>query len=508
MPTIIRTAVFAVSLLLLIPALSRAQISLTAENVGLGGGGTAYLTGYEALFVNPANLYIQEKNYNLQIALLQGGASFDTPLPFLNAGDRFNHYYDSLLPYRSSQENRVLGEGVMDDFMDRNFPGNRRINRMQSHTDLYWFGIKWSGSERSYAMALRSRINSVYENGRGIYSLQPIERGNELLLDRSFYHHYQTLHELSFGYSESVSFLNGLIPRLSEFIIGIAPKIVVAGPYLNSEFTNRYRSADNGQTWIHEQGFREHSTSYFTTGQSFRTGTLNNRDLTDYKFGDLLRPSGIGAGLDIGITYLITFGSDLSVLRREDMPTEKSLRFSLSITDLGMIHHFRDSETREIDYREESAELPQSTTGVYFQGAPGEHLYFLSELEESPFDMVNQVSSGSFEQILPTAIHAGALFQINRLKVMGDVSYQLTRSRYATNLPAAYIGAELRPLSFLPLRAGTRFAANETGFYSFGGGLETRFFDISAGIQLKSSNVGPTTELLGASMVGVKFYIP
>jgi hypothetical protein len=50
---------FLLCLITQIPA--HAQLSHTAENMGLGGGGTAYLTGYEALFVNPANLYIQEK---------------------------------------------------------------------------------------------------------------------------------------------------------------------------------------------------------------------------------------------------------------------------------------------------------------------------------------------------------------------------------------------------------------------------------------------------------------
>ncbi len=77
-----------------IPKTSHAQISLTTENMALGGGGTAYLTGFESLFVNPANLYIQEKNYRFQISLLQGGVYHDTVLPVPNILDRLNSFRD------------------------------------------------------------------------------------------------------------------------------------------------------------------------------------------------------------------------------------------------------------------------------------------------------------------------------------------------------------------------------------------------------------------------------
>lgn len=505
-----RVALLLVTIIFLsVPNISEAQISLSAESVALGGGGTAYLTGYESLFVNPANLHIREKNYRLQIALFQGGASFDTAVPFPNPVNRFSHFGDSMLPYTGNGSDRnFTDELAFDEFMSRNLPGNRRFTQQQTKTDFYWFGMKWYGADRSYGLALRSRTLSRHETGRGFYTAQPVEtRDDELLIERSFHHNYQTLHELSFGYAESFTFLNGLMPRLSEFIIGIAPKIVVAGSSLESDYTNHYRSADGGQTWNREFGYSERSSGIFN-GSDIGISPSEAATLTpSATLTDILSPTGVGFGLDIGLTYLITFGSDLSVLRREDMPTEKSLRFSLSVNDLGAVFYYGEPRSLSSPIMQEESERPSQTTNLYYQGAPGEHIFFLQQMDDSPFELVDQLSEDRFESLLPTSINAGALFQINRVKMMGDFSYQLSRTRFASNYPVGYFGIELRPLSFLPLRAGTRLAPNQSGYYSFGAGIETSRFDISGGIQLRTRTAGPTTEILGASMVGAKFYL-
>ena len=46
-----------------------AQTILTPRTVGMGGGGTAFLTGYSANFLNPANLMIADQRYNNGIGL-------------------------------------------------------------------------------------------------------------------------------------------------------------------------------------------------------------------------------------------------------------------------------------------------------------------------------------------------------------------------------------------------------------------------------------------------------
>ena len=355
----------------------------------------------------------------------------------------------------------------------------------------------------SYAMALRTRSISFYELGRGLFSADPTERRDELQVNRSFRHQYQTFHELSFGYAESFTFLNGQNPRLAQFIIGIAPKIMLAGSYLDVRYKDRYSIGESEALWQRETSFSQHSSGYFSgsSGDPFATGRGGN-------LGDLLRPSGIGAGLDIGITYLITFGSDLSLLRREDVPTEKSLRFSFSITDLGAVYHYRNPRKDTApDLQEQTTDTGQLSQ-LYFQGAPGEHLFFLNQFSDAPFENVNRTTCDGFATSLPSTLNLGALFQIDRLKLMGDISYSIAKTAFAANFPIAYVGLEIRPLPFMPIRAGTRLGPRMNGYYSFGGGFESTYFDITAAIQLRGSNIGPTTEILGASLVGIKFYLP
>jgi hypothetical protein len=367
--------------------------------------------------------------------------------------------------------------------------------------------MKWSGRDRSYAVALRTRTNSRYELGRGYFSGSPVQREDFAELDRSFRHNYQTLHELSFGYAESFTFLNGLIPRLSEFIVGVAPKIILAGSYLDVEYENLYQRQNSDAYWMRRTSYRELGSGYFNNNIPLYRQSETFRP-PGASLSDMLNPAGAGLGLDIGITYLITFGSDLSVLRREDVPTEKSLRFSFSVNDLGLIYHFRDGAELTVPETDEIADEDPQLSETYFLGAPNEHIVFLNQFERTPFDYVNRIIMGRFDTLLPATINAGALFQINRLKLMGDVSYPIFGNRFASNTPVVFAGVELRPLAFLPIRAGTRLSTNQTGFYSFGTGLETRYFDLGVAVQLKSRNIGPTTEVLAASLVGIKFYIP
>lgn len=471
--------------------------------MALGGGGSSYLTGFEALFLNPANLYIREKNYKLQISLLKGGAYFDSALPVKGNNDRFSRFRSSLNPYDQPDPNRLISDLDRQRIVDRNFISERQqISVFQTKTDLYWFGLKWNRPERSYAVALRTRSSSLYEVGRGYFTDTPTGRNNRPEINRSFRHQFQTLHELSFGFAESFTFLNGQNPRLSQFIIGIAPKLVMGGSYLDSEYSNRYRFNPENALWQRNTSFSQLSSGTFTG-----TSTEPFTPSTGASLSDLFRPTALGAGLDIGITYLITFGSDLSLVRREDIPTEKSLRFSFSISDLGVLFHNDNPLQISSEETEEETDIPNQLTDSYFQGAPGEHLFFLDPFDDSPFNSVIRSNSQKFETLLPTTLNLGALFQINRMKLMGDISYSIAKTAFSPNLPVIYLGIELRPLPFLPIRAGTRYSPRLPGYYSFGGGIETTYFDITAAIQLRASSIGPTTEILGASMVGIKFYL-
>jgi hypothetical protein len=481
------------------------QMSVTTENMALGGGGTSYLTGYEALFVNPANLYIQEKNYSFQISLLQGGGYFDSLLPITGNNTRFSRFREISAPYHAPSMRRQLNNEMREELLSRSFELNRLDSEFVNQTDFYWFGLKWMRPERSYALSFRTRTASRYILGQGLFSDQIFEKNGVVTFDQSFNQRYQTLHELSFGYAESFTLLNGLIPRLSGFIIGIAPKIVLGGSYLEADYHNRFVMDSETMIWNQNQRFRQNSSGLLTEhADPFFSGqTLP----VNHTFSDLLRPTGFGFGLDLGLTWLITFGDDFSVLRQQNEPTEQSLRLSISVTDLGAVY-YSDNPLRYntgLDTREVSR--PNQLSEYLFEGAPNEHYSFLSQFE--PFRNLLRTSprSENFGVLLPMSLNAGGLFQYKRLKVMGDFTYSVVENAFNPSGIISYLGLEIRPVPYLPIRAGTRLSSHLPGYYSIGTGIETRRFDLNASFQLKSRNGRPSSEILGASVIGLKFYL-
>lgn len=489
------------------PNIAHSQISLTTENMALGGGGTAYLTGFESLFVNPANLYIQEKNYRFQISMLYGGFYYDTLLPVRNNIDRFKNFADNSGLYNRQTSLKELNGDDYETLLNRNYHGRNTTREFLTEADFYWFGLKWVRPERSYAVSFRTRYASRYTLGKGLFTNIPIEK-NGLILDKSFNQKIQSFHELSFGYAESFTFLNGLLPQLSEFIIGIAPKIVLAGASLEADYTNIYKRESDTSEWTQNLDYKQQSSGSLSQhAQGFFNTETPTTAPSHLTFKDLIRPAGFGIGLDIGITYLITLGDDLSVFRQQNEPTEKSLRLSLSITDLGAVYQSKSP----VEYASEFEVNVRSDTDLIsetvFMGSPNNHYAFLSQFNDFSRLTNYTDNSESFELLLPTSIQTGILFQYQRLKVVGDFSYSLAKSPFNHSGLASYIGIELRPLPYIPIRGGTRFAKDLAGYYSFGTGVETKWFDLNMSVQLKSRRIGPTTEITGMSILGAKFYL-
>ena len=486
----------------------QAQIVLTPENTALGGGGTAYLTGYEALFVNPANLFVIENQNKFEIALAGFGTLTDPVLRERGFRDQVDNFTDLFTPFSPDVAFQGFTPAEQFELIERNFPGNRTQSQHLFRFEAYWFGLKWNSENRSYALSLRSRAGGRFVNGRGYYSTQPVQIDNMEIFDRTLVSEYQTLHELSFGFAESFTLLNGLSPGINELIIGIAPKFVIGGSYQSVNYSN-ILTRENGGPWNRTSSYIQQTTGDFSDASESFLATQNPQQAIDQNlnFTDLFSPTGFGAGLDFGLTYLIPLGKEVSTLQRDISELRKSIRVSFSITDIGFINYTDRTLTNRVEETEEVVGNTGDIANSVFRGIPGQFLPFLDESETVHPLLEAESNSDGFASIMPTAIHSGALFQFSRLKVMGDVSIGITNNAFNTTKFLSFIGAEIRPLKFLPLRAGTRLASEINGFYSFGFGIETQRFEFNTSVQLRSRSVGPTSEFSGISMGALKFYL-
>jgi len=494
--------------LCMLPSVAQSQISFNPVSMGLGGGGTSYITGYDALFINPANLKLRDKNYRLQFSAGESGFYLDTPLGIRNSRDRIQTFEDLLQTPQNGMFQ--LSDDDRESLLNRNFSNSRLNQHFMSAATINWLGVKWFRNEKSYAFAIRTRQSNRYRIGRGYYDTSAIETSAGEQIDRSLFHSFQTLHEISFGYSESFSFLSGLFPRISRFNIGIAPKIVLSGPTFTSNYTETYSREDANDPWVSESSYSYESTGVFSeyaerlhAGNNPFNHTSGIQDLSE-----LMNPSGIGAAIDFGITYLFTFGGDLSLIRRGEEPTEKSLRLSVSVTDLGLLYNFDNPIRAEIEETDPAFRNPGPLSETYFAGALLQDFQFLKQNGVHPLQQSTSHDNDRYQTLLPASVQTGILFQMNRVKLMGDFQLGLIENSFHSNKLISYIGTEVRPFSFFPIRAGTRLATNLPGYYSLGAGLETRFFDLNAAVQFRSAASGLSFEPVAASAVALKIYIP
>lgn len=484
----------------------RAQAVLTPENMAMGGGGTAYLTGFSANFLNPANLMIREREQTLDIGVGLTSGTFRPVRGSTGLVGQFKNYSDRFLPYDIGRQNLTGGElnrFVLDQYGDSDTRAD-----YSARFESILFGFSWKSGDKAYSVTLRTRTASRFTVGRGWYDINSVDADGSSTIDRTLRQQTATFHELSLGYAESFTFLNGLSPHLSKLYVGLAPKFILAGPQLDATYRSEYQSAGTGL--IHARSFNYYAagdlgklTDYF-----LKTNDLASAISRDLSNASMLNPSGLGIGLDVGLTYLITLGNDVSQIQNGNQaPTRKSLRLSFSITDVGFVT-YADNPIHLAMLADTVASSVPDRASRTFGGAPGEYLAFIENNEgnNSPFNHYQGISRHSYSNQLPTALHTGLLLQVNRVKLTGDLGIGLTDNAFNTTKLTAHLGSEIRPFPFWALRGGVRLARNRNTLFSFGTGVETTHWDLNLATLISSAPNDLSYELVGGAVAALTLH--
>ncbi len=480
-----------------------AQPVLTPQNVALGGGGSTYLTDYNANFYNPANLYIPDRIRTIDVGIGITGTYFNGVQNFTDLNEQRSNLEDYLYAFQPGAYQITSTDRT--EILDENYIRNRSTSLHQTRLEATLLGFKIRNDRRAFSFVIRNRIASSFEVGRGWYSTETQTEDNETFLDRTLTHRYQSLYEVSMGFAESFQFFSDMSPRLDELAIGIAPKFVIGGAYQNAEWSNRFIENSDG-TVSQIQNFNYATTGTFTRAtDDYRSGSpaqdAISRNITD----EIFNPQGFGAGLDLGLTYLITLGSDFSTLANTDQRTQKSLRLSVSVTDIGFVVYDKSLKLG-INSDSTSTSLPTNVTANAFVGAPGQFMDFVDQFATTnPLKSAQYVGDSNLV-LLPTALHAGVMFEVNRIKLMGDLSLGLNNNAFNSTKLVASAGVEIRPLKFLPLRAGTQLATELPNYFSFGAAIETKLWDLSIATQFVSRTFNENPTLSGITVAALQFH--
>lgn len=487
-----------------------AQPVLDARNVALGGGGTAYLSGIEANFYNPANLAVYDREGTLHLGFGTLGTFFEPVLSSGNPRNQFERYTDTFLPY--SPGSLTISPTDREALLEENYSGNESRSEHLSRADMLWGGAVWKKGNTALSLALRTRAGSRINVGKGWYSTESISQDSIRFRDFTLVKELQVLHEISLGFAQEFEFFNGLMPRISKLFIGIAPKLVIGGAYENSFYEAQYTLSSVPDEGTYSRTFDLKSAgnnskmlnSYLLTRdpQTAIDQELDNRSLTD--------PTGFGGGIDFGLTYIIPLGTEVTLLDEGEnrRPLEKSLRIGFSITNIGVIRYSKSPFQLQSEPSTSTIQS-QNPLNSRFVGSAGQVPVFFEEATNIPNPLLEAESRSdeSFTTSLPASLNTGAVLDLKRFKLMGDLTLGLNNTAFTNKKLVGRFGLETRPLPYLPIRLGTALAAGKPLRIGAGTGIETRYWDFSISTQLLVKSSTLTTDVVGGALAGLQFHL-
>jgi hypothetical protein len=452
----------------------------TTQGLGMGSTGTATVWGYQANFVNPANLAIPQRT-KWSVGLF-GGFSPTLGGELANIA-LYNEYFTDggvLTPARNLEAaNRWFGTG--DD----------AYRELGVAIDVVPFGISHQRGNWGAALAIRSRTLIDVGMSRGVFlsttgfnsanfgNFQPFDIGNEVL----------GFAEVSVGFALKVweSAPDNSAGTIRVFA-GAAPKYLIPIHYHRFDLNSRLRVQDNPYQITHDFSYEIHALGRFAEDlsrfQRERQLTGQSPDVDgwfDNSFDDAGEIRGSGFGLDFGVTaeyYFDRFPVQLWVTRGVHR-----LRASLAVTDMGSINldsspiRFFNSGLFEWDGldvdQDRLIDEFDSDLSEYFNNVVndeiGNDLYLNLQSEEL----------GTLSVDLPGMINFGLAYDLGKFTFALDAGRGFNnRGLNSENLYVG-LGTEFRLIRALPLRVGMRTGGGSSTAYTFGTGLNFKNFEFT-----------------------------
>lgn len=484
-------------LILTLTGILACHAPVAAQNIPLTADGPHYQN-----LTNPSNLYVRDRIYKIRISLMQGGYLSSTPQSAGSAGTHISRLFDPKYWRNDGLESELLTPADRSELLSDHI-GRHNSARFLNQAELRWLDIRWHGSDRSYAVSLKTRYASRFEIGRGLFSVDPDNNGDFSNINRSFHQNTQVLHELSFTTAESLTYLSGMLPNLSQFVVGISPKVILAGGYNALEIEERFLTDGLRGTRASALSYNQKAAGYMT---QFGSGGLSGQPVPGFTRSNLLNPAGYGFGLDAGMSYMITLGDDLSLLNRGFEATRKAVRIHLSLTDIGAVYY--SGETLNADLESAATFLTEEPATVErtFYGAPAEYIHFLKPLKHHDLDFTQAEQNESMTVFLPAAAHAGIDFRYDWFSIDGTAHYYFQDQAFSTSGLAVNSGIEIRPAPLLSLHAGAGYSPHQTHHYTGGLRLHTSWFDINTSALLLGTR-GSNNLMFSGATGGVSFYL-
>lgn len=473
---------------------------VTSASLGMGGGGVAYVDGYHANFVNPANLML--KRFRRpdtfvgfgNVAVNAGGTLVNIPV--------YNEFLTKGL---------TLSGQTREDFLDAWFGSSEASESRQValSTSIVPFAFSKRGRKTAVSLAFRARTLTGLNVSRGVAELATFgldanqfntPRDVNIQLEQSAFG------EISVGYARQVlSLPNLLFARNVKVYVGVAPKFIISAT--NSQLdlisTVQVQRGANGQAVNFTHNFDYSFQTYGDLAEELRAyerardADPDNADFDDFVGdGTYVSPQFSGVAFDLGGTI------EMDISRLPLIPLfgkKKTLTLGLSLTDLGSVK----LDDNNLTFR--------NNGNFFFEGAPdGQEVDdFYDNLGDSLQNEVyldfDSEETGAIENRLPSTLNFGAHLTMGKLSTSLDYSVgfngRVTNSKRSTLI----LGAEYRLLGFIPLRVGVRNGGFSSRVYTAGAGIDFRFLEITFAGAIPAEGPDENGSAVAFAMSGLTF---
>lgn len=474
-----------------------------AASLGMGSGGTAYVDGYHANFINPANLMLQRHNRPRRTLGILGGVGIKAGGSLVNIAV-YNKYLTKGLTIEGQTRVDLLNDWFGSD--------SENTRQFSGSVNVVPFGISTRSDKSAFSLAVRTRVIDDFTVNRGFaelyfYGLDKQHFSSPVPVD--FSNSTIVYNEISLGYARQIMSVPDLLfAKDIKVYAGVAPKYII-GANANSlslESTLQIQdvqSSGSGTTGGIIHRFSYTATTYGELSTQLEAFERARESDPDAKFEDYVDydgsdsgQMGSGFGLDAGITATMDVSHTLPFLNF--FGKKKTLNVSMSVTDLG-----------SVSYDDNPQQVYANGTFRYTGAVGNEDVEdYFDNLSDSlqndiygDFD-TRDIDNQSYD--LPGMYNFGAALTMGKTTVAADYGVGFNDTGVNSERSVLNLGLEHRFLGFVPLRVGTRIGGYTAQAYSAGLGIDLRFFEFSvaASVVENSENDGAA---LGVAMGGLLF---
>ena len=448
-----------------------------SQTLGMGRGGTAFIDGYHANFLNPANLMINNTGRKPKNSLgIAGGIGFSAGGTLLNQ-KVYDEYFTKGLTL-----DETYRESLLNDWFGSSDEETREVSFGLS---MVPFGYAHRGEKSAFSVATRVRTIEDFTVNRGFMELALAGLDSDVFGDAvpvNFSNSVLSYAEISVGYAmelpipltgfiEKLPFINGI-----NIYAGVAPKYIVGLQSVDFDFNSTLQVASStsptGSQVVHD--FNYTLTSYGEISKQLSEYTaehaLDPDAELDFDYdGSDIGNLGSGFGVDLGLTAEV----DVSIPALGFLGKRQVLRLAMSLTDLG-----------SVTYDESPSNIVASDTfildGEAGDKTPDEYFEDLADsLQNDVYGGFSAEQTSGNKYSLPGMYNFGAALTLGKLTTTLDYGVGFNDLGRNTTVSRANLGLEYRLLNFIPIRFGTRIGGDSSPTYSAGFGFDFRFIDLT-----------------------------